>query len=303
MTVSRDYIDEFDTAADTPKVFGLPMPTFLGWTIGILGVLGAIGVVTQLIMPLMEANSIAQTTLEEKETRLAQRDKIERDLKQAKAEMVKVGKQKEQVMSLFANERDLNTLLLDLNQLIERNNAGVLAARQAKLANCPAEFRQQYTNLALQQEFEDKLKGPMVAEAKLRKFKPDENGTVVINEVGKDAYVQPALVGKLRRQTVEVEFEGNFNQTQSIFRTIERLQPLLIIKDLKVVRKNAGSGGTAELYAAVGEGNVQFLTNCQPEVLTTTSFKMDALLPLAQEVKPATKPTAAASPAASPPAQ
>jgi type IV pilus assembly protein PilO len=296
MTVSRDYMqDEFEAAADTPRMFGIPMPTFLGWTLGLLGLLGAIGVVTQLIMPLMEANSAAKAVLEEKEARLAQRDQIKRDLDKARKELVTVGNQKQQVMSLFANERDLNTLLLDLNQLIERNNAGVLAQRQAKLANCPLEFRQQYTNLALQQEFEDKLKGPLVAEAKLKKFKPDEKGIMVISEVGTDAYVQPALVGQLRRQTVEVEFEGNFNQTQSIFRTIERLQPLLIIKDLKIERKES-----TNLYTPAGPGTVQFLTNCQPEAVTKTSFKMDALLPLSQaDVKPAA-PKTAASPAATP---
>jgi type IV pilus assembly protein PilO len=299
MTASGDYYqDDFQAAAETPRVFGLPMPTFLGWTLGILGVLGAAAIITQLLMPLLEANSQAQKTLEEKQERLAQKDKIENDLKLAKQELVTVKKQKTQVMSLFANEKDLNTLLLDLNQLIEKNNAGVLAARQAKLSSCPVEIRQQYTNLALSQEFEDKIKGPLIAEAKLRKFKPDENGTVVIADTS-DSYVQPALVGKLRRQTTEVEFEGNFNQTQSIFRTIERLQPLLIVKDLKVERKNAGGNDSSGLYASTGDGGVQFLTNCQPEVVTKTSFKLDALLPLNTDVTTAAKPPAA-TPAATP---
>jgi type IV pilus assembly protein PilO len=300
MTMSGDYSQDDFGAVDSPKMFGLPMPTFLGWTLGILGLLGAVGIVTQLIMPLMEANNVARATLNEKKARLEQKEQIENQLKQAKVELVKVKKQKEQVMSLFANDRDLNTLLLDLNQLIEKNNAGVLAARQAKLGSCPAEIRQQYNNLALSQEFEDKIKGPLVAEAKLRKFKPDEKGTMVISEVGNDPYVKPALVGKLRRQTVEVEFEGNFNQTQSIFRTIERLQPLLIVKDLKVERKNAGGNDSGGLYASTGDGGVQFLTNCQPEVVTKTSFKMDALLPLSTEVAKAATPAPAAAPAAKP---
>jgi type IV pilus assembly protein PilO len=296
MTFSGNLQNEFDSTADQPKIFGLPMPTFLGWTLGIVGILGAAAIVTQLIMPLMEANSIAKAELDAKKTRLEQKAQIEAGLKQAKIDLVKVNKQKEQVMSLFANERDLNTLLLDLNQLIERNNAGLLGARQAKLASCPLEIRQQYNNLALSQEFEEKVKGPIVAEAKLRKFKPDDKGTVVISEVGNDAYVQPALVGKLRRNTVEVEFEGNFNQVQSIFRTIERLQPLLIIKDLSVKRKGGGGTSASELYTSTGDGGVQFLTNCQPEVLTTTTFKMDALLPLTPvEVKKVATPKPAAT--------
>jgi type IV pilus assembly protein PilO len=77
--------------------------------------------------------------------------------------------------------------------------------------------------------------------------------------------------------------DGNFAQTQAIFRTIERLQPLLIIKDLTVKRKNDSGDSTKSLYTTNPSGGIQFLTNCQPETLITTSFKMDALMPLSPE--------------------
>jgi type IV pilus assembly protein PilO len=255
--------------------------------------------VTQFILPLMQEVETVREQVQANEERLVQKDQIEAELKQAKAELVKVNRQKDQVMALFAKEKDLNTVLFDINQLIERNNSGIEAERQAKLGNCPAYIRQQYTNKALRQNFEEtNFKGPMIAEAKLKTFKPDENGIQVISDVSKDPYLKPALVGKLRRQTIDVAFQGNFKQAQSIFRTIERLQPLLIIKDLKVVRGGGTTSGNDSngRYYETSPGKYEFLPGCQPDAVTTTTFKMDALLPLAPvEADPkAAKPAAPA---------
>lgn len=297
MTMSEDFASKDDPLAPEPaKVFGLPMPTFLAGLFGVGGLLLSGWLLMNVVLPLKDATDTVTSEVQEGKRRLEQRGQIEADLEQAKADLVKVERQQQQVMSLFASERDLRTVLLDLNQLIERNNAGVMAARQAKLANCPAEIRQQYANLASQQRLEEEiLKGPLVAEAKLETFKPDENGIQVItaDDVAKTTYLKSPLVGQLRRQTIEVSFEGNFSQAQSIFRTIERLRPLFIVTDLKVVRKNPVGGGQLDGIYAVTPSGVEFLSNCQPEVVTVASFKMDALLPLA--------PTEAAAIAAKPP--
>jgi type IV pilus assembly protein PilO len=301
MTVSGNYMqDDYVPVAEPAKVFGVPVPTFLGWLLGIGGVLGAGFILSQLVLPLNDEVSAVKADVEAGKERLAQKDQIEAELKQAKADLVKVNRQKDQVMALFAKEKDLNTVLLDLNQLIEKNNAGIDAARSAKVGNCPVPIQQQYTNTALRQAFEDQtFKGPMIAEAKLKTFKPDENGIQVLSDVSKDSYLKPALIGKLRRQTIDVSFEGNFNHVQSIFRAVERLQPLLIVKDLKVTRKTAGSStGGDGLYIGNGQGRLEFLANCQPEAVTTATFKMDALLPLAPVVAEASKPAKAAADAA-----
>ncbi|MBE9031330.1 hypothetical protein IQ266_16465 [filamentous cyanobacterium LEGE 11480] len=306
MTVSGDYTrNDYDAAPEPAKVFGLPMPTFLGGLLGIGGLLLSGWLLMNVVLPLNEEAAAVKTELEESERRVAEAAEIEDQLRQAKADLVKVERQKQQVMSLFAEDKDLKTILLDLNQLIEKNNAGVIAARQAKLANCPPEIRQQYSTLARRQKIESQLlKGPLVAEAKLKTYKPDKKGIQVVTaaDVSKDTYLKPALAGQLRRQTIEVSMEGNFAQTQSIFRTIERLKPLLIVKDLKVVRKRAVSGSQVDGIYAVTPGGVQFLANCQPEVLTITSFKLDALLPLkpVEPAKTAANPAASPAPTASP---
>jgi type IV pilus assembly protein PilO len=284
-----------------PTVLGIQLtPMISGILLGLLGAAIAGATWFYLISPLMEENGTIQADVDSKEEQLKKAEQIKRDLKAAKEELVKVGKQREQVMSLFAKERDLSTLLLDLNQLIERNNSGVLAAKQSKLATCPSWVREQYTKVAKSQTFEDQV-GPLVAEARLNKFQP-AGVTEVITAAGSDSYVQPALLGKLKRQTIDVSFQGNFNQTQSIFRTIERLQPLLIIKNLSMTlgaNRATKSGG---LYEDGPGETIRFLTNCQPETLVTTTFKMDALMPASADVvaPPGASPSPAASPGASP---
>jgi type IV pilus assembly protein PilO len=310
MTVSGDYTrSDYGAQAEPAKVFGLPLPTFLGWLIGLGGLLGAAFLLMNVVLPLKEETDAVTAKVEEGKRRLEQAAQIEAELQQAKRDLVTVNRQKEQVMSLFAEDKNLKTILLDLNQLIERNNARVPGARNAKIGSCPAEWQQAYSALPYDingpwQKFEESaLKGPLIAEAKLRKFEPDKEGiqTITADHVAKDTYLKQPLVGQLRRQTTDVTFEGTFSQMQSIFQTIEKLKPLLIVKDLKVVRKNPDAG---RIYTVQpGSNQAQLLTNCQAEPVTVASFKLDALLPLKPpepDAKSATKPATAASPAASP---
>jgi type IV pilus assembly protein PilO len=141
MTVGGDFIPQdadLDVAPEVPTAFGVPVPLLLGIFLGVAGLGGAFLIFTNLIGPLKATNDQLQLEVQQRKDRLAQKPKIEQQLKQARADLIKVNEQQEQVLSLFATERDLKTLLLDLNQVVERNNAGVLAARQAKLNSMPA---------------------------------------------------------------------------------------------------------------------------------------------------------------------
>jgi type IV pilus assembly protein PilO len=305
MTVSDYTRNDYDTGAEPAKVFGLPLPTLLGWLLGLGGLLLAGFLLMNVVLPLKDEVDTVVGQVEEGERRIEQKNQIEAELKQAKADLVKVNRQKQQVMSLFAEEKNLKTILLDINQQVEKNNGRVKGARDAKIANCPAELRQAYANPTRWKNLEETyLKGPLVAEAKLKTFTPAKEGiqTVTAEDVAKDTYLKPALVGQLRRQTTDIAFEGTFAQAQSIFQAIEKLKPLLIVKELKVVRKTPVSNGQTEaVWTPTPSGNgVEFIANCQPEVVTITSFKLDALLPL-KPVEPevAAKP-APAAPAAAP---
>lgn len=282
---------EFESTPSYPTVFGLSLtPTIIGVLCGVGGLIGFVAIVMNLVMPAWEAQQELQAKVQEKSEQLKQQEVIRKQIQTAKDNLAKAKQQRDQVYALFASEKTLNTLLFDVNQLIEKNNTGLLAATNAKLNGCPIYVRQQFATTGGAQEFSDKF-GDLIAEAKLKKFKPSDKGAEIIS----DGSLGAPINNKLKRQTIEVEFRGNFNQTQSIFRTIERLQPLLLVRDLEVkVIDNKISEG---LYELQPDGTIRYLTNCQPDNQITTAFKMDALLPLSEAEVKAAQSAAAAKPA------
>jgi type IV pilus assembly protein PilO len=282
---------EFESAASYPTAFGITFtPTISGVLLGLLGLGAAGAIATYLVMPAWEANQALDAKVKEKTEQLQQQDAIRKQIQDAKDQLAKSKQKRDQVYGLFASEKSLNTLLLDLNQLIERNNAGLLGATNTKLSACPIQVQQMFSQPGGAQEFKERF-GELVAEAKLKRFKPDEKGAAVIT----DSSLGAPINGKLKRQTISVDVRGNFNQTQSIFRTIERLQPLLLIRnlDVKVVDNKISEG----LYEIQPDGTIRYLTNCQPDNQIATSFEMDALLPLTDADRKALQ-TAAPAPGA-----
>ncbi len=303
MTAGGDFIpqdSDFDPGPNYPVVFGITLtPVISGVLLAVTGLVGAGLLWNYVVSPTWEAYQELNAKVQEKSEQLKQQASIKQQIQDAKTKLTQVNQQRDQVLALFATEKTLNTLLLDVNQLIDKNNADRVGATKAKLNSCPSWVRDQYSDIVTYQKFEDKV-GPLVADAKLKKFTPDVKGTQVIT----DSSLGPAINNKLKQQTIDVQFQGNFNQTQSIFRTIERLQPLLLLKNLKIEvgDKNRAliPGG---LYEIAPGGVVRFLTNCQPDSKITTSFQMEALMPLTEADKKALPPPApspGASPAASP---
>jgi type IV pilus assembly protein PilO len=293
-----DFIPDdsgFESAPAYQTIFGIPMsPLVVGILCGLLGLGAAAYLFVNFVQPALQENQDLQAKVEEQENQLKQQDEIKKQVKEAKEQLVKVTQQKEQVMALFASPKDLDTLLLDVNKLIERNNAEFESATRAKLSNCPAWVQSQYNDVISYEKFKNQI-GDLVAQAKLNKFNPDTKAGA---QLVTDSSLGAPLNGKLRRQSINVEFQGNFNQTQSIFRTIERLQPLLLVKRLDVKVGDGGSSAqTKSLYEVEADtGQVRFLTNCQPDARITTAFQMDALMPLSPEESKAAAAAAAAPP-------
>ena len=294
--MTRDFIPEpeFESPPEYPTVFGITLtPMVSGVLLALVGVAGAVWLILNLVLPAYETNQQLKATVSQKESEVNnQRENIKK-IEQVKKDLAVAKQRKQEVLSLFADEKTLDTLLLDLNQLIKKRNAGVVAATRTKLSNCPAWVRAQFVDLRTSQEFEEKV-GPIIAKADLQKYEPDEK----ISGIVADGSLGSSLNNKLKRKVVNLEFQGNFSQTQAILRDIERLQPLLIISDLKgtLGQKQSGSSAVGGLYQIEPGGQVRFLTNCQPEPLITTSFKLQALLPLSEAETAAVTPTPSPSP-------
>jgi type IV pilus assembly protein PilO len=296
--MAKDFIpdNEFETTPNYPTVFGITLtPPVSGVLIALLGVAAAAYLGTTFVLPAWDQYQVLQADVEKKRTDIQQQEATLQNIEKVKAELATVQQRQEEVLALFANEKTLDTLLIDLNQLINRGNAGVLAATRSKLRNCPGWVRSQFTDLRRSQEFEERV-GPLVSEADLQLFEPDPRASGIINDSSLGANVN----NKLKRQVVNVRFKGNFNQTQSILRNIERLQPLLVINNFQATRDQQTGGGQIGGLYQIENGRVRFLTNCQPEATITSTFQLIALLPLTPEESAAANPAPSPSPSPSP---
>ena len=288
MTASDDFIPgdpNFDAAPAYPVVFGVSLtPMVSGVLLAIAGIGLATYLLLNLVQPEWEKNQALNQKVTDKRDQVSRQADILREINKAKEDLDAAKKQRSDVYSLFANEGTLNTLLLDINRQIEQRNAETVRATQDKLASCPAWVR---SNL---KEVETQV-GELSARANLKKFSPDPKGTGVITDSSYGAVVN----GKLKRQTVAVALEGNYNQTQSIMRSVERLQPLLVFKSFELAQVPGKGAGGSQLYETQGN-TVRFLTGCQPDTKLTTTFQLEALVPLTDAEKAAATPPPAATP-------
>ena len=293
MTASGDFIptdQNLDTGPNYPVVFGVPLtPTVSGILLGLFGLGAAAYLLLNLVQPEWTKYQELDAKVRDKESQVQQQQAIAAQIDAAKKELDAAKKQRDSVLTLFSNESTLNTLLLDINRQIQARNAGVEQARQDKLASCPAWVK---NNLA---EVEEAV-GPLVVRAQLKKFTPINDPK--ISGLITDGSYGPLVNNKLKRQAISVVLEGSFAQTQAILRSIERMQSLLVMKNVDFV-VGEGAGGASKPATRLFEiqGNtVRFLPTCQPETKITTTFQLEALIPPTPEELAAANPQPSPSP-------
>ena len=240
MTYSSDLIDS-DLVSNTsflappvyPSVFGVTFsPIVSGLCIAAVGV-GISGYIfMSYLQPQIAKNQELETKLAQTQDQIQQRKDNAKKIAIAEQSLDRANAQKQVVIELFANDKKLDTLLLDLNKLVN------------------------------------------IRQGELQKFTPDlpvagsgSSGAAVVS----DGSLGTALNNKIKRKGISIEVKGNFDRVQSILRTIERLDQLLLVKDFK---------------AEVDKTDLKMLVNAQgrlipqPEASIKTSFKIQALIPL-----------------------
>lgn len=233
MTLSEEFVSFDDSAVPTPAyptVFGQAItPTIAGAIVAVLGIAGAGYLLLSLVMPALGKYQELQATQTQKQSLVQQKSVNLKQKDTVAAELARAKQQKSEVLTLFANEQTLDSLMLDVNRLIESVNT--------------------------------KPNG----RAKMTKFVPGNQTAEIIA----DGSLGSEVNGKLKRRSVKIEMQGTFEQTQSILRNIERLQPLLLIKDYD---------SKIDTTSANDKDNPVF-----GPPLITTSFEMQALLPVSPE--------------------
>ncbi|MEO0868228.1 MAG: hypothetical protein AAFY17_07220, partial [Cyanobacteria bacterium J06642_11] len=227
MTLSGDFIPAEDDLYDEPSnpvVFGIELtPKVLGIIAAIAGVGLAIFLFQRFVQPVRLSNQELQADIDAKEQQLATQQQRLQEIAKLEEERDAALVQRRNVYSLFANEESMDTLLLDINQRIKNSNASIGAARnQVQARGIP----------------------PILVEAQLDSFVP--SGEVVID----DGSLGEEVNGKLKRQTYNVQFSGDFAQTQSILGNVERLEPLLLMRDFSL---GAGETVTETVLNAQGQ--------------------------------------------------
>ncbi|MBM0742384.1 hypothetical protein JOY44_12275 [Phormidium sp. CLA17] len=283
MSAGGDFIpgdQPFDAGPDHPTVFGIRFtPIVSGIALALLGLIGAGALLFYLALPEWERYQQLDAKVKQTESDIQQQQALLQEIDVAKKELEDAKRQRDDVLTLFASEASLDTLLLDLNRQIDARNVDLGRRRSQKLALCPPYIQQNV------REFEDKY-GELAAKAQLKGFTPNKVLTGVITDSSYGAQVN----GKLKRQVVSVELAGNYEQTAAILQSIERLQPLLVIRELTSSLGDKSKNTT--IYTGVGD--FTRLSPCQPDPKITTKFQLEALLPLGPEevvkAAPATQP-------------
>ncbi len=237
MTSSEDFTSfddgSLEAAPNYPSVFGITLtPVIGGALIAVLGLAGTLYLLLTLVMPTWQKYQEMEASRNQKQALIAQKQAIQGQIEKIRTELAQAKQQKSEVLVLFANEKTLDTLLLDLNQVVESGNARLQRN----------DFR-----------------------GKLKRFVPVNQSAELIA----DGSLGSEVNGKLKRRTINVEVEGTFEQTQSIMRNIERLQPLLIFKDYQSTLGQAAPDSRGKTV------------NGPPTI--TTSFQLQALMPVNSE--------------------
>lgn len=285
MTYNDDFIpvEEVDDLEGPvyPTAFGIELtPKVQGIALAVLGIGAAGFLFTRLVGPLQAEKNEIEQRIAEKEITLANQEESLRQIEEVQAELDRVLTQREGIYSLLGDPTSLDTLLLDTNQQIEKSNASIAGAIAGDLSQAQAAT---LTSIGLSQQQVDRIIQEFAADpvAQRQAFTSE---LFAFNPVGLsapvgDEYGQP-LSGKLEKQIVEVNFRGLFNQTQNILYNLERLEPLLIIRDFnqEFADVPAGVDATEEDFNRLGIRPLQ------------TSFTMEVLVPLGDPREPPEPP-------------
>jgi type IV pilus assembly protein PilO len=239
MTFTEEYLTDeerdLEELSNYPTAFGITFtPKVSGIALAIAGLLGSLYLALNWLLPAQQSLQQLQADEMSKQQQVDQAksgvsnqefQNVDRQLQQKEA-------LKQQILALFANENDVNTLLLDISQIFQ--------ARKVTLIS----------------------------------FQPQGSRPTVIT----DSSLGAAVNNRLKRQSFNVQMKGRYANSQDVLRDLERLQPLVVIKNLSTKIEQG------ELVATVvtqGKNQARIIPNANQMV--TTSFLLDMIIPLTAE--------------------
>lgn len=209
MTLSGSFDSPRAGGGETINLFGtrVSRALILGIVIGVAGIAGAGGLGYVLIPPVnTQVNDLKtqvqniENEIRQKEAALADRSKVEAQFREAQV-------RRKALAGLFGEQKDVETLLLALNQQI-RDTGATLKSFKPVPATAKSQQQGQQGQQGQTQQAQAGAEGQAATEA--------------------------SVEGLLKQLTYKVEFAGNYAQTLAVLRNIERLQVLLNVQGLSV---------------------------------------------------------------------
>ncbi|MEB3250962.1 MAG: hypothetical protein VKO01_02350 [Cyanobacteriota bacterium] len=289
MTSSGDFLP-FDSGRTTvqedlinyPTAFGVRLtPRIQAIGLTLLGLAAAYALFNVLVKPVQEEKTRMEAEVAEKQAQLDQQASTLKGVADLRAELDQALAQRVEVYGLLGNGQSLDTLLLDINQQIQASNAAIADALRTPPDRLnPA----QLATLGLNPTQVQRLRSQFGANPATQKLLYTSSLTRFA-PTAPLPYTDgpPELANKLKRQTVEVSMRALFPQALNIVRNIERLEPLIIIRNLQQEIAPPPSG--------VSEEQLQGL----PRQLNT-SFTLEVLVPAIDPNTPPPPPPEPAPP-------
>ena len=249
-----DGVEEFDEGPSYPVAFGIELtPKVQGIAIALACIVGAVVLYTRVVQPTAQAKSELEITVADKQAQLEAQQNSLAEQEAVQAELDNAIQQRVGIYSLLGSPESLDTLLLDINQQIKASNAGLNSLLGGRLSTSVQTLKLFGTTDPLVRAFYT---------AELSQFNPAGLSGLVM-----DGVYGEQLNNKLERQVVRVVFSSLFDQSQAILRNVERLEPLVVIRDFNQTWAVAGEGIPEEALQRV----------VRP---VTTSFNLEVLVPV-----------------------
>jgi type IV pilus assembly protein PilO len=269
MTVGGDFIPSGSgDDSELPKLFGLTLtPTVNGVLVALVGIVGSYFLWTNITSPALQRNQELKADIASKEAQMLNQAEFQQKMEEARVRLKNAEQLRADVLSLFASNKSVDTLLFDVNERVQSVNGNI--------------------------QDPDKR-------ATLAKFDLDPEASGVVN----DSSLGLEVNNRLERRVFQVEIRGTYPQTQSIIRNIERLQPLLVVNnfkaDLDATTQEVFFDPQGRI-AAVGQPESRISTTFQLAALVPTGQEEEATAPGASASPGASpSPSPGASPSPSP---
>lgn len=247
MVAANEYLldpdEDEEEEASGPAFLGLPItPKVIGIAIGVLGVILCGAGVFYLTFPAWEEQQMLDSSIQTKQREIEQQNEKLQQQEEAERQLAEAKQRRASVTALFADEANLQTLMFDVNEQLNQINGGIL---------------------------DEDLK------ARLIRFQPlNDDRPVTVT----DGSLGPQVNNKLRRQEYEVEVEGSFEQIRRFLISLERMQPMLVVRDFNSQLMNR----SPELKGEIRQGRFVPIDD-QPQRRLRSTFKLHALMPLSDQ--------------------